>query len=340
MRLFYFYCCCLYVSNCNQGVIFIDLSLTKSCSGINNPQGIQRKNDEFRFVVLSHLVLFKCLLFLVFILTLSMIDPQIETCIQQRLSLAEKEHNVRILYAIESSSRAWGFESTNNDYEVRFVYAHPRDWYLSIDFENKRDVIECPLSDHVDLNGWDVRKALKLFFQSNPGMMEWLASPIVYRNDWVFAPELKECTELYYSIERGLYHYRSMAMKHYRTHLQNIDTEEKGGRIDKYLYVLRAIFSVIWLEEYKVPAPVEFEKLRAVIHHYPELNDEIEHLLQLGEESQGAILSSPLPVLASYIEQQLERLEQYSERPKWDQDEHDDAVFVKILNDLFIKLVA
>lgn len=71
--------------------------------------------------------------------------------IQQRLLRAEQEHEVKILYAIESGSRAWGFHSPDSDYDVRFVYIRPQDWYLSIDVEDRRDVIEYPIVDEIDL---------------------------------------------------------------------------------------------------------------------------------------------------------------------------------------------
>jgi hypothetical protein len=37
----------------------------------------------------------------------------------------ENSERVRILYACESGSRAWGFPSANSDFDVRFLYVHP-----------------------------------------------------------------------------------------------------------------------------------------------------------------------------------------------------------------------
>src|SRR6186997_1931414 len=111
--------------------------------------------------------------------------------IETVLADIEREEWVRICLAVESGSRAWGFASTDSDYDVRFVYAHPRDWYLSIDLESRRDVIERPLTDEVDLAGWDVRKAMGLFAKSNPPLLEWLDSPIVYADDGRFAAALR-----------------------------------------------------------------------------------------------------------------------------------------------------
>ncbi len=89
-----------------------------------------------------------------------------ERTIKAGLAEIEAQENVRIVYACESGSRAWGFPSSDSDYDVRFIYLHPLEWYLSI--EKRRDVIERPITGVLDVNGWDLRKALQLFRKSNP----------------------------------------------------------------------------------------------------------------------------------------------------------------------------
>lgn len=108
------------------------------------------------------------------------IKEKIRREILARLKQIEKDEDVDIFYACESGSRAWGFPSADSDYDVRFIYSRPTDWYLSID--EKRDVIELPIVDEIDISGWDVKKALKLLRKSNPPLLEWLQSPIVYKN--------------------------------------------------------------------------------------------------------------------------------------------------------------
>lgn len=81
---------------------------------------------------------------------------QIKQTILEELKRIEREEGVRILYACESGSRAWGFPSRDSDYDVRFLYIRPVEWYLSI--FDKRDVIERPISDRLDINGWDLKK--------------------------------------------------------------------------------------------------------------------------------------------------------------------------------------
>ena len=105
--------------------------------------------------------------------------------IKARLRLIEAENNVTILYACESGSRAWGFASPDSDYDVRFIYARHKNDYLSI--ASRKDVIEDPVSEVLDISGWDVRKALQLFLKSNAPLYEWLQSPVTYQHNSLFA---------------------------------------------------------------------------------------------------------------------------------------------------------
>jgi hypothetical protein len=102
----------------------------------------------------------------------AMINKEVNAEILRRLESAEIEHDVKIILAVESGSRAWGFESTNSDYDARFIYVHRPEWYHSVGLEEKRDVIEYPIVDDLDINGWDLRKALRLYWKSNPAFVE------------------------------------------------------------------------------------------------------------------------------------------------------------------------
>src|SRR5262249_12731267 len=93
------------------------------------------------------------------------IDETTRGSILRKLDKVEHEQGVRILFAVESGSRAWGFPSPDSDYDVRFIYLHPRDWYLSL--VERRDVIEIPIDDDDhDISGWDFRKTLQLLLRS------------------------------------------------------------------------------------------------------------------------------------------------------------------------------
>ncbi|MBT2788635.1 MULTISPECIES: nucleotidyltransferase domain-containing protein [unclassified Halomonas] len=239
-----------------------------------------------------------------------MIEDIIREEIMKRIKDAEAEHGVRVLYAVESGSRAWGFASPNSDYDVRFIYAHPKDWYVSVDLEEKRDVIEYEIVDEIDINGWDVRKALRLFRKSNPAFVEWLQSPIIYIERGSFASKARDLMAETYSVEKGIYHYRSMAKTNYRGYLR-----EDTVPLKKYFYVLRPLLSIMWLEKYREPAPIEFDKLRTILSDNECITRQIEKLLERKKRSLEKELAPPVAELNKFIESELVRLEKYNEHP-------------------------
>lgn len=232
-----------------------------------------------------------------------MIDNKIKTEILHRLKQTEEQENVRILMAIESGSRAWGFASPNSDYDVRFIYARHKDWYVDVNLEAKRDVIEYPIVDEIDLNGWDVRKALKLFSKSNPAFVEWIKSPIVYINNGNFREESLNLLSSVYSVEKGIYHYKSMAKKNYRGYLR-----EKNVPLKKYFYVLRPLLAIRWIEKYGESAPIEFDKVLNMLKSIDVL-EAINDLLELKRSSKEMHLAPAIPVINQFIENELHRLD-------------------------------
>ena len=154
-----------------------------------------------------------------------------ETRIRAKLSEIEAREQVRILHAVESGSRAWGFASPDSDYDVRFVYVREPEFYLRLN--KTRDVIEWQLDDTLDINGWDLSKALQLLHKSNPTLFEWNSSPIVYHTttEW---EKIAAIIERYFVAKSGLYHYLSTAKSNYREHLKGETVKYK-----KYFYVLR-----------------------------------------------------------------------------------------------------
>ncbi|MCS6238364.1 nucleotidyltransferase domain-containing protein [Shewanella baltica] len=252
-----------------------------------------------------------------------MINSSVREDILSRLEMTEEKYDVKILMAIESGSRAWGFASPNSDYDIRFIYVNKPDWYLVVDLEDKRDVIEYPIVDDIDLNGWDVRKALKLFWKSNPAFVEWIQSPITYRDDGTFREAALNLLPDIYSPEKGIYHYRSMAKTNYRGYLK-----EEMVPLKKYFYVLRPLFSIQWLEKHGTAAPIEFEKVLSLVTDN-QLLDEVHMLLERKKVSEEKMLAPAIPVLNRYIESQLNRLENIK-IPKTDR-----SLEMAQLNDLF-----
>ena len=223
-----------------------------------------------------------------------------------RLAALELKEEVRILLAVESGSRAWGFPSPDSDYDVRFVYVRPANWYLSIDLEEKRDVIEHPILDDIDLNGWDIRKALRLFRKTNPTLIEWIQSPIRYKTSGNFTDALNELLLTTYSCERGIYHYRSAAQATYAKYLCTPQI-----RLKKYFYALRPLLAVRWIEIHRTVPPIEFSRLLPLIDGDVQLSSEIATLLKAKRISSEMALSAPLPRIQGFIEAELCRLESF-----------------------------
>jgi predicted nucleotidyltransferase len=220
--------------------------------------------------------------------------------IEKALKAIERDCGVRILYACESGSRAWGFASADSDYDVRFIYVHHIDWYLSI--QDHRDVIERMLPGDLDVSGWEIRKALRLFRKSNPPLLEWMSSPIVYREDEAFMSSLHALMDSYYSPSSCFRHYLHMAEGNIRGYLTG-----DAVRTKKYLYVLRPMLGCRWIEQGLGPVPMEFERLYETLDEAPVLTA-IKNLVERKRSGTELELEPPDPILAAFIEAEIERL--------------------------------
>jgi predicted nucleotidyltransferase len=224
--------------------------------------------------------------------------------IQSTLLDIEHAEGIHVFYACESGSRAWGFASHDSDYDVRFLYVRPKDWYLSIDLEDKSDVIERPASGALDIAGWDLRKALKLFRKSNPPLLEWLRSPIVYVDRFGVADQIRDLLPEYYSPAACFYHYLHMAQGNYREYLVGDVVWLK-----KYLYVLRPLLAIRWIEEGRGVVPMEFHALVDTVVHSPDLKREILLLLERKRAGHELDRGPRIPVIGDYVAAELARLE-------------------------------
>lgn len=195
-----------------------------------------------------------------------------EKLILSKLRAIEERENIRILLAVESGSRAWGFASPDSDYDVRFIYVRKKKDYLRL--EKFRDVIELPIDDVLDINGWDLQKTLRLLYKSNPTLFEWFSSPIIYR-ETEFADVFRNIMQQYFSTKRSLYHYINMAEGNYRGYLKGQMVKAK-----KYFYVLRPVLACQWILDKGTPPPMLFAELMEA--ELPKgLQAEIEKLLDL-----------------------------------------------------------
>lgn len=145
--------------------------------------------------------------------------------IKKELHRLEEQHEIKILYAVESGSRAWGFASQDSDWDVRYIYIHTLDWYLKID--EQKDSQEEILPNEIDLSGWELKKALRLFRKSNPPLLEWLNSPMVYLEQFSTAAKLRDMTSKFFNPKSCIYHYLHMAAGTYKVYLQKETVKSK-----------------------------------------------------------------------------------------------------------------
>jgi predicted nucleotidyltransferase len=224
--------------------------------------------------------------------------------IQEQITKLEKERNIKVVYAVESGSRAWGFASTNSDWDVRFIYVHNYDWYLSV--EEKKDNIELMLPNDIDLAGWELRKALLLFRKSNPPLLEWLSSPIVYKESLSTVTRMREAAAEYFNPKSCLYHYFHMARRNYEAYFK----EEEEARIKKYFYVLRPILACNWIERTGQMAPIEFDVLLQSEIIDPLLKGEINELLARKKDGEELDKGPRIPIIDAFLENRVAHFDQ------------------------------
>jgi predicted nucleotidyltransferase len=187
-----------------------------------------------------------------------------KTSILTQLKQLETDQKITILYACESGSRAWGFPSPDSDYDVRMLYVHPLAWYLSID--ERKDTLTLPISEELDISGWELRKALQIFRKSNAVIYEWLQSPIVYHEHPGFRAELLEKMPAYFSARAVMHHHLGLVHRAYTE-----VAEQPEIKLKKYFYILRSLLSAMWVKEYGTVPPMEFGPLTQLLDKQPEL---------------------------------------------------------------------
>ena len=248
-----------------------------------------------------------------------------EALIKEKLQEIELRENCRILLAVESGSRAWGFASPDSDYDVRFIYVRPKESYLKLN--RARDVIELPINFDLDINGWDVDKTLKLLHKSNPTVFEWFSSPIIYRTS-EFAERFKPIMRKYFSSKSGLWHYLHMAEGNYREFLHGDMVKAK-----KYFYVLRPILACLWILEKGTPPTMQFvELMESQLDE--DLKEPVYNLLDLKMKAPEVKMIPRVDVLNTYLARSMAEVkEMIEDLPKEQAHEWEE------LNELFLSVL-
>ncbi|MED3661651.1 nucleotidyltransferase domain-containing protein [Ureibacillus terrenus] len=224
-----------------------------------------------------------------------------EEKIRTKLKEIEQTYQVKVLFAVESGSRAWGLASRESDYEVRFVYIHPLDWYLSID-PHRRDVIELPISDQLDISGWEITKALRLFRKSNPAILEWIRSKAVYVEHDQFIAKLRRLEKDVFHPKSVLSHYIQIAKKNYAS------LHGKEAKLKNYLYAFCSLLASKWIVQFNEIPPVDFRELLERVKLDSQLGNELEQLAAAKIHGDERKSMQPDPVLNEYIRKELDWL--------------------------------
>lgn len=227
----------------------------------------------------------------------------------------EREHEVRVIYACESGSRAWGFPSRDSDYDVRMVYFNPIDFYLSL--RSTRDVIEIPITDALDINGWDLRKTLALLRKSNPNILEWSRSPIIYRREESFS-KIEQLLEMAFRPDKAMRHYLNMALNTKSSFL-----ERESINVKKYLYTIRPLLCARWISQNLSQPPILYSELvEAMLTDEPKVASEIHTLVERKRDLNESNDIARNDILHKWIAAEFDRLEEAipesSELPDWE----------------------
>lgn len=255
------------------------------------------------------------------------IAPAIRRDIAARLDAVEATHGVRLLMAVESGSRAWGFPSPDSDYDVRFVYVRPRDWYLAL--QPGRDVIEAPIVDEIDLNGWDVRKALGLLLRSNAVVSEWIGSPIRYRTDDPFVARLAALADALFDARATAHHYANLGNRVAALWLDRADDVP----VKRYFYALRPALAIRALRHSPTARPPMDLPSLILAGNVPDpIVERIARLVEAKARTNEKANAARMPELDALIRDELGRVAEIPARAP-------DPVFAERADHLFLDLV-
>ncbi len=219
-----------------------------------------------------------------------------EKRIVEYLEHLEREENIEILLACETGSRAWGFPSPDSDYDVRILYKHNSDWYLSL--SERKDSIDLMFDDNlIDITGWDIRKALRLLYKSNASLIERIQSPMVYKADSKFIEDMQMAASKLYSRKSTIFHYLGLCKRS----LSEIDIN-KEYKLKKLFYALRSAVACMWILENDIMPPIVFTDTLSGITIDNEIKKRIYELIDIKLVKDETYMHSGEKDLFNYIE--------------------------------------
>lgn len=218
--------------------------------------------------------------------------------IKSKLQQIEESRQLKILYACESGSRAWGMASPDSDYDVRYIYVRDKNWYLSL--EKKKDQLPTILEGDLDMVGWDLKKVLSHLYRSNASIHGWLMSDIIYFQETGYQEKLKDWATYYLQPAHVVNHFLGICKSSLA-----LGAEEDGFNLKKYLYVIRPLLAALWVVEKKEVAPIHFDHLLTIIEGQDAVQEEIKRFLTIKKEASEQDLIERSPLLDAFIEKNM-----------------------------------
>lgn len=215
----------------------------------------------------------------------------------------EQEKDIKILLAVETGSRAWGFPSPDSDFDVRVIYVHRNDWYLSIN--NQKDSIDLMLENNdIDISGWELRKSLNLLKKSNPALLERIQSPIVYLVDEDFSKDVTRLANDCYSKIATMHHYLSMAKK-----MMDDVLAHDEFKLKRFFYALRTATLCKWIIEKESIPPIDFHIAYKNLNLSEEVVNRINELIELKSTKSESYMHTGETLLKDFITDSLAQAE-------------------------------
>ena len=227
-----------------------------------------------------------------------MSELDMQNYIGESIHELEHKHGVKVLYACESGSRAWGFASPDSDYDLRFVYLAPLSWHLKL--QEQADTIEYFADNDLDLAGWELTKTLRLFHNCNLAFNEWLGSPVVYHDDGQLAARLRALIPRYFNSIKAFHHYLNTAQR-------KLGDKEPGEAlgIKTLFYIIRPLACCHWIVQKRSMPPTQFTAVLQGIELDSTVRLAIDALLEEKASAREKQQSVAAPALQIWIAETL-----------------------------------